>query len=187
MYTPSVHFWIPAHSDTSEHAQHLANSPPNCWHCWLWCLRHTNAFPIPRLSRAIFKHLWFLRHKRDSTGFSPSNSPDFSLGKNPIKRGKYLVPPWKTPVKNTGFSPRYSAPKRHCSLFLRTFLCRNTHVPTPRLGPALMVLYGFVRRKFLRSQYEWGNGLLAGVSSLHQICYRLAHDILTFFQSHDWS
>ena len=37
----------------------------------------------------------------------------------------------KNPAKNTGFSPRYSAPKRHSSLFLRTFLCRNTHVPPP--------------------------------------------------------
>ena len=41
----------------------------------------------------------------------------------------------KNPAKNTGFFPRYSAPKRHSSLFLHTFLCRNTHVPPPP-GPA---------------------------------------------------
>ena len=41
----------------------------------------------------------------------------------------------KNPAKNTGFFPRCSAPKRHSSLFLRTFLCRNTHVPPPP-GPA---------------------------------------------------
>ena len=33
--------------------------------------------------------------------------------------------------KNTGGSPRYSAPKLHSSLFLSTFLCRNMHVPPP--------------------------------------------------------
>ena len=36
----------------------------------------------------------------------------------------------KIPVKNTGFFPRYSAPKQHSILFLRTFLCMNTHVPS---------------------------------------------------------
>ena len=35
-------------------------------------------------------------------------------------------------MKNTGFCPRQTAPKRHSTLFLRTFLCRITHVPHPR-------------------------------------------------------
>ena len=45
------------------------------------------------------------------------------------------MPSGKIPVKNTGFSPqaRYSAPKQHSILFVRTFLCINTHVP-PRQG-----------------------------------------------------
>ena len=41
------------------------------------------------------------------------------------------MPSGEIPVKNTGFFPRYSAPKRHSNLFLRTFLCINTHIPPP--------------------------------------------------------
>ena len=55
-------------------------------------------------------------------------APDFPLEfagffprKNPVKRGGNPVPPGKNPVKNTGFSPRNSAPKRRSSLFLRKF------------------------------------------------------------------
>ena len=70
---------------------------------------------------------------------SPSILPDFSYGKNPVYRGKKSVPPGKKHVKNTCFFTRQTAPKRHSSLFLRTFfLCRNKHVPFPppaRPGP----------------------------------------------------
>ena len=89
----------------------------------------------------------------DNTGFFP----DFFLEKNLGNRGKYPVPLGKNtgfsenpvekiadfpnlenPALFTGFyrgeSPRYSAPKRHSSLFLRTFLCRITHGPHPRPG-----------------------------------------------------
>ena len=46
------------------------------------------------------------------------------------------VPPGKNPVKNTGFCPRQTAPKRHSTLFLQTILCRIAHVPHHRSGPA---------------------------------------------------
>ena len=62
--------------------------------------------------------------------------PDFSLWKNPVKQGKNPLPHRKNPVKYTGFSTWYSAAKRHSSLLLCTYLCRNTHVPPPFPGPA---------------------------------------------------
>ena len=58
----------------------------------------------------------------------------FPLWKIPVCRGKIPVPPEKNQVKNTVFFEQ-TAPKRHSSLFLCTFLCRNTHVPTAQ--PAL--------------------------------------------------
>ena len=72
----------------------------------------------------------------DSTGISPRIRRIFPY---PVKKGKNPVPPGKNPVKYTRFPPQYSAPKRHFSLFLRMYLCRNTHVPSPpplaRPGP----------------------------------------------------
>ena len=53
------------------------------------------------------------------------------LRKHPIYREKNLVPPGGNPVKNTRFFSRQTAQS------LRTFLCRNMHVPRPpRPGPA---------------------------------------------------
>ena len=66
------------------------------------------------------------------------NLPDFFLEKNLVKRGKYTVPPRKNPVKNTGFFPQYSAPKRHSSLFLRMLYVGTRTFPSPgpvRSGP----------------------------------------------------
>ena len=81
-------------------------------------------------------HLWYR--------IFPSNKSrirrNFFLWKNLVKWGKYPVPPGKNPVQNTWFFPLYSAPKRHSSLFLRTFSCRNTQPrpgPGPHPGPAL--------------------------------------------------
>ena len=71
-------------------------------------------------------------------------APDFSLDfagffpreKSGISREKFGTSR-KNLVKNTGFFPRKTAPKLYCSIFLCTFLCRNTHVfpPPPPARP----------------------------------------------------
>ena len=57
----------------------------------------------------------------------------FFSRENPVILGKNPVPSWENPVKNTchSFFPLQTAWKLHSSLFLRTFLCRNTHAPPP--------------------------------------------------------
>ena len=84
-----------------------------------WCIQRPLVHPAPAGASSFFL----------------SNSPEFFLEKNLVNR-KPLVPREKNPVKNTGFCPRQTAPKRHSTLFLQTILCRITHVPNPRSGPA---------------------------------------------------
>ena len=69
----------------------------------------------------------------DSTAISPQNSPDFSLGKNPGKRRENPVPSEKKPVKNSGFSPRYSAPNGILSYSYEGFYV-TTHTSPPSPG-----------------------------------------------------
>ena len=61
--------------------------------------------------------------------------PRKKSGENPVKRRENPVPPRKNPVKYTKKIPRYSAPKWHSSLFLRTFYVGIRTFPRPPARP----------------------------------------------------
>ena len=97
-----------------------------CTHCWSSrgdihsvCMQHHADVPLvpPDSCRCIH--------------FFRCSLPDFFLWKYSVYRGENLVPAWKDLVKNSSFFPRQTALKWHSTPFLRTSLCRNTHVPLP--------------------------------------------------------